>query len=185
MMNVHDPLPTTPDEFLRWNAYREGKREFVRGKVVEMMINVTQKHYRLASRLLGELFAKIENNEWIVGAADFGVKTGETIRYPDVMVHVAGADSDLATNTPLFVCEVLSKSTMHIDLGDKAREYLQIDSLQHYLILALDEPAAWLWSRDDNGKFGEPQLITDREASLGLDGLCISIPVADIYRDIV
>ena len=43
----HEPadqeMPTTPDEFLRWNEGREGKREFVRGKVVEMMINVTKR----------------------------------------------------------------------------------------------------------------------------------------------
>ena len=41
-MNIQSKHPTTADEFLRWNEGREGKREFVRGKVIElMMINTT------------------------------------------------------------------------------------------------------------------------------------------------
>ena len=35
-MNIQSKMPTTADEFLRWNEGREGKREFVRGRVVEM-----------------------------------------------------------------------------------------------------------------------------------------------------
>jgi hypothetical protein len=45
-------MPTTADEFLRWNEGREGKREFVRGRVVEMMINVTRNHVDIATNLL-------------------------------------------------------------------------------------------------------------------------------------
>ena len=48
-MNLQSKYPTTADEFLRWNEGREGKREFVRGNVVEMMINVTRNHARIAT----------------------------------------------------------------------------------------------------------------------------------------
>ena len=51
-MNLQTKLPTTADDFLRWNEGREGKREFVRGRVVEMMINVTRNHARLAAKLV-------------------------------------------------------------------------------------------------------------------------------------
>ncbi|MCU0831384.1 MAG: Uma2 family endonuclease [Rhizobiaceae bacterium] len=58
-MNIHAAtsgrLPATPDEFLRWNESREGKREFVNGSVVEMTIHVTANHARLAMRLVLQL----------------------------------------------------------------------------------------------------------------------------------
>ena len=50
-MNLQQKMPTTADEFLRWNEGREGKREFVRGRVVEMMINVTRNHVDIAANL--------------------------------------------------------------------------------------------------------------------------------------
>jgi hypothetical protein len=60
-MNIQAKMPATADEFLRWNEGREGKREFVRGKVVEMMINVTENHYRLAARLLMQLASQLDD----------------------------------------------------------------------------------------------------------------------------
>ncbi|MEM1378438.1 MAG: Uma2 family endonuclease [Pseudomonadota bacterium] len=186
-MNLHDPLPKTPDEFLRWNAYREGKREFVKGRVVEMMINTTRNHAMVSARLLNFIFNALGRDavDYVVTSADFGLQTDDDIRYPDVLVERAGgAGEALATSEPIVVAEVLSKSTAHIDFGEKAIEYLKIESLRHYLVLAQDEPTVWLWSRDAEGKFGEPQIISDAEAEIDLSGLGISISVADIFRGI-
>ena len=66
-MNLQQKMPTTADEFLRWNEGREGKREFVRGRVVEMMINVTRNHWRLANRLERQLAAQLGDEYYDVG----------------------------------------------------------------------------------------------------------------------
>ena len=75
-MNLQQKMPTTADEFLRWNEGREGKREFVRGRVVEMMINVTRNHWRLATNLgCPAAAAQLGARTSRVGSADFGVRT--------------------------------------------------------------------------------------------------------------
>ncbi len=44
-MNIQSRHPTTSDEFLRWNGGREGKREFVQGRSIEMMVGVSESHW--------------------------------------------------------------------------------------------------------------------------------------------
>src|SRR6185312_5943189 len=108
-MNIQSKLPTTADEFLRWNEGREGKREFVRGRVVEMMINVTKHHWRLETRLTQQLVAQLGTENYDIGSADYGVRTSDGIRYPDVMVEMFGDDGKaLASASPLLIAEILS-----------------------------------------------------------------------------
>ena len=138
-MNVHATisLPTTPDEFLAWNQDREGKREFVEGRVVEMMVNTTLGHARLALQLSAFFLTKLPLNEFAVTSSDYGVRTETCVRYPDVLVlKSAEHNSSLATEEPLLIAEILSPSTMAVDFGAKAFEYQAFDSLRHYLILA-------------------------------------------------
>ena len=184
-MNIQDTWPTTADEFLRWNEGRKGKREFVHGRVVELMINVTKNHWRLTNRLLFQLAGQLGVASFDVGGADFGVRTTAGIRFPDVLVEPGGGDGKaLATEEPLLVAEILSPSTMRDDFGPKADDYLAIASLRHYLVLSQDEIRIWLWSRDESGAFGEPVTIGDAGAPVELAGLSATLDLAVLYRGI-
>jgi Uma2 family endonuclease len=183
-MNLQQKMPTTADEFLRWNEGREGKREFVRGKVVELMINVTENHYRLATRLVVQLAAQLNDDEFIVGSADFGVLTAGGVRFPDVMVHKPGGGHDLATKTPLLIAEILSPSFMADDVGGKAQEYLKLDSLRHYIILSQDEPRVWLWSRREDGRWTGPDMAAGTAVPVSLSGLGASLDLDRLYGGI-
>lgn len=184
-MNIQAKYPTTADEFLRWNEGREGKREFVKGKVVEMMINVTRNHFLLASRLLVQLANQLGLTDFVVGSADFGVRTKDGVRFPNIVVEKSGgAGNELATDSPLLLAEILSASTMAADFGPKAREYLSIESLSHYLILSQDEVAIWVWSRGDDGAWGEPELHRDLNETIQLASLDVSIDVKALYAGI-
>jgi Uma2 family endonuclease len=183
-MNVQTKMPTTADEFLRWNEGREGKREFVRGKVVEMMINVTRAHARLAFRLSMQLGQKLDQSKYDIGSADFGVKTNDGVRYPDVYVDRAfDTLKDLAAREPLFLAEILSSSSYGQDFGEKVTDYTGLPTLLHYLILSQDEPRVWLWSRS-NGVWSGPELVAGGEERLVLAGLDISIDLAALYAGI-
>ena len=61
-MNVHPSAPTDPDAFLRWNEGREGKRELVRGKIIEMMTGATRGHAILVSELSAALRQQIDRD---------------------------------------------------------------------------------------------------------------------------
>lgn len=184
-MNIQAKYPTTPDEFLRWNEGREGKREFVNGKVVEMMINVTENHYRLAARLVIQIASQLSEDDYVVGSADFGVSTARGVRFPDVMVHQPGDGRRLATSNPLLVAEILSASSMADDFGPKAEDYLTLQSLEHYLILSQDKACVWLWSRTEDRTWGKPDVIEGPVGSLALAGLDIALDLNRLYAGIV
>ncbi len=184
-MNVQETSPKTPDEFLRWNQGRQGKREFVHGKVVELMINATRNHANLANRLLFTLTSQLGLDGYVIGSADFGIRTADGIRCPDVFVERAGGDpKGLASNEPLLLAEILSPSTMHDDFGRKASDYLALPALAHYLILSQDEARVWLWSRDDEGAFGEPAIHDDPSRPVELTGLGATLDLAALYKGI-
>ena len=184
-MNLQTKMPTTADEFLRWNEGREGKREFVRGRVVEMMINVTRAHARLAFRLSMQLGQQLDQAEYDIGSADFGVKTSDGVRYPDVYVdHAFDTLNDLTAREPLLLAEILSASSYGQDFGEKVAESTGLPTLRHYLILSQDEPRIWLWSRNESGAWDGPVSIAGREETVSLPALGISIDLATLYAGI-
>ncbi|GLS29793.1 Endonuclease, Uma2 family (restriction endonuclease fold) [Mesorhizobium albiziae] len=184
-MNLQTKMPTTADEFLRWNEGREGKREFVRGRVVEMMINVTRAHARLAFRLSMQLGQQLDLAKYDIGSADFGVKTSDGVRYPDVYVDRAfDTLKDLTAREPLLLAEILSASSYGQDFGEKVTEYTGLPTLRHYIILSQDEPRVWLWSRNESGGWDGPVSIAGREETVSLPALGISIDLATLYAGI-
>jgi Uma2 family endonuclease len=184
-MNLQTKMPTTADEFLRWNEGREGKREFVRGRVVEMMINVTRNHWRLETRLTQQLVAQLGTEKYDIGSADFGVRTSDGVRYPDVMVEAFGADGKaLATASPLLIAEILSPSSIADDFGPKAADYLAISSLQHYLVLSQDEIRIWLWTRDEAGNWRGPEMAGKEATKLRLDRVGVDLDLVALYAGV-
>jgi Uma2 family endonuclease len=180
-MNVHPSAPTDPDAFLRWNEGREGKRELVKGRVVEYVINVTRAHVRIVTRLLIELASKLDPKRFEAYTVDIGLKTPDGVRYPDLVVDVAGGDGkDLAVTAPVLVCEVLSPSSIVRDTVEKQRDYTGIPSVRSYLVLSQDEPRAWLWSRTDAGWAG-PDMIEGLDGIIDVPALSVAIPLSSIY----
>nr|WP_295466389.1 Uma2 family endonuclease [Mesorhizobium sp.] len=179
-MNIQSRLPTTPDEFLRWNEGREGKWDFVEGRIVDMMVKVSRNHAIIAARLTTILGQSLPFPPFTVSTADFGVKTARSVRYPDVMVdQERGSGADLAAASPVLIAEVLSRSTMAIDFNQKAQEYQTLGSLRHYLVLAQDEPRVWLWSQD--GVWSEPSMTEGLEGEIALPAIGLTIRLMSIY----
>ena len=187
-MNVQTRYPATADEFLRWNEEREGRREFVNGRVVELMIHTTRNHVRIATRLMSVLLRQLGTGTFDIGSADFGVKTPDGIRYPDVFVDRPTPQSrgtDLAATEPVFVAEILSPSSYSRDFGEKVTDYTGLPSLLYYLILAQDEPRLWLWSRQDAAEWSGPALIAGTGRSVELPRLGVTLSLAEIYDGII
>jgi Uma2 family endonuclease len=186
-MNIQSKMPTTADEFLRWNEGREGKREFVRGKVVEMMINVTKRHAVLATRLAAILLRQLPYPDYAVGSADFGVRTTDGVRFPDVFVDRAmpsSRDTDLATGSPVLLAEILSPSSYGRDFVEKLADYTGIPSLLHYMILSQDDARVWLWTREGPAEWSGPREIFGADEAVDLTGLGITVDLAELYAGI-
>lgn len=182
-MNLQAKYPTTPDEFLRWNEGREGKREFVNGRVVEMMINVTRNHSDIAANVMSLLRSQLDRKEFSVGAADFAVRTPAGIRFPDVFVDrkiQGGTGADLEAVRPLVLVEVLSPSSLARDFHDKMTDYKGVPSLLYYMIVAHDEPRIWLTARDGDG-WGDTAQLIGFDETIFLREFNVGLPLRDIY----
>lgn len=184
-MNLQQKMPTTADEFLRWNEGREGKREFVKGRVVEMMIHTTRNHARIASNLVIALGKRLDLAAFDLGSADFGVKTPAGVRYPDVYVDKPGESAkgdDLAAREPVLLAEILSPSSYGRDFVEKLDEYRGILSLRHYLILSQDGPRAWLWSRNAAEKdWSGREEIADEDEKIAFAAFGFEIALSELY----
>jgi len=184
-MNIQAPAIRTVEEFLRWNEGREGRYEFIRGRITGMMTGGTRQHAQLMLQLALLLKSALPG-EFVVTAADYAIRTPLGVRYPDVLVEPSGSSSgnSLASDRAILVAEILSPSSLATDFGEKAEEYTALDSLQHYLVLAQDEPRVWLWSRGEDGAFMKPEMTVGREESVDLKGLGVTLALAEIYRGI-
>lgn len=186
-MNVHSRYPITPDEFVRWNENREGRREFVDGQVVELMINTTIRHGVLTMRLGAILLRSLAYPEYFVGPSDVAVRTFRGIRYPDLFVDRGSPkhdDTGLVAEEPVLLAEILSASSLGRDFVDKAAEYQAIPSLRFYLVASQDEARIWLWRKDEAAGWSGPEEVAGSEGVIDLGGLGLTIALAELYAGI-
>jgi Uma2 family endonuclease len=185
MMNIQPHLQMDNATFLDWVQGREERYELAGGRVI-MMTGGTVWHGMIVGNLSALLRARLDRRQWLV-LPDFGIDVRPgTVRYADVVVDRYGAKGDaLTAQAPVLVAEVLSPSTMKIDLGDKAADYLQLPSLATYLIFAQDEIKAWAYKRRGDNQFPPgPQVFAGADASISVPALALDVPLIDIYAGI-
>jgi Uma2 family endonuclease len=124
-------IPTEPEAFMRWGTTLDRshpyKYELSNGKVSRMMIQVSRAHWLVTANILGELLQKVDRDRFQAGPAEFGVRTGIGVRYPDVIVDQASDRLEtLACEAPVLIVEVLSPSTSGLDFTAKLQEYTHL-----------------------------------------------------------
>jgi Uma2 family endonuclease len=170
--------------FLAWVQGQEERYELVDGRVV-MMTGGSRNHGRIIRNILLLVSAQLDP-EW-EAIAEFGLDAGpRTLRYPDIVVDRASAGgSDYRAIEPILLIEVLSPTSLAIDLGDKAAEYIHMPTLQAYLVLAQDEPKAWLWLRRDANLLEGPAVISGADQRVTISAPKLDLPLSDIYRGVL
>ena len=183
-MTVHAPVKMTEEAFLAWVDQREERYEFSGGRVI-MMVRVTMNHSLVTTNLITALKVRLQSGAYHVHAESFAVHADDSIRFPDVLVEPAQPDGkSLRAESPILIAEVLSPGTLHLDFGDKLREYLTLPTLDTYLIVSPDEPRIWVWQRTDGTLPSEPVIIERGDKQVALPALAIDIPLVEIYRGV-
>lgn len=162
----------------------EGRYEYQRGYIVQQMPGATVSHARIGLNVSVALLRDLDRTQWVV-APELGVETADTIRYPDVVVlNATVAGTARATTSPVLIVEVLSPSTIHLDLQDKPSEYLSLPSLAAYIVLSQHDVAALAWVRGSDRLF--PAAPTEYGVGCKIDvpALGLAIALDDIYAGI-
>ncbi len=101
--------------------------------------------------------------------------------YPDILVSCSLNDHEkLYRKEPILLIEVLSPTTERLDRGEKRLNYLQIPSLQEYVLIAQDKPKVEIMRRRTSWLVEELY----PEDTLDLESAGLRIPLASIYQNI-
>jgi Uma2 family endonuclease len=145
-------------EYLRFELEAAERHELIAGEIVAMA-GATRRHNMLCGRLHDAIRPRLGEGPCILERSDqrLAVHTeakGWVGYYPDLAVYCTGEVHPLDAETrvnPSLLVEVTSKSTEKKDRGVKLEDYLQVKSLDEYLIVSHERRELELWSRTPDG----------------------------------
>jgi Uma2 family endonuclease len=180
----------TVEDYLRMENASETKHEFRHGRIISMA-GATFEHVSIATNLTRQIGNQLVGTSCRVLGSDLRVRITGTSNYcyPDVMV-VCGppvfddSDKKLHLLNPKIVIEVSSPSTVANDRGDKFYDYMSIDSLQEYVLVAQDRPRVDTFYRQSDGIWAIGPSADGISSSVTFRSLRISLALKEIYEGV-
>jgi Uma2 family endonuclease len=175
------------EEYLQGELCSEIRHEYVAGNVYAMS-GGTLNHQRIAGNFMRLAGNQLIGSPCFPTGSDFKllVPLGggeEAFYYPDGMIICVPVPGDaLFTDSPSVILEVFSPSTRRIDEVQKLRDYITIPTLQTYILAETDAPLLTLHRREGAGFRRE--ILSGPDAILDLPEVGITIPLAELYRDV-
>jgi Uma2 family endonuclease len=171
------------DDYLELEAESQLRHEYVRGALYAQA-GGTFRHTKLTGNIFGHLWNAAGDGPCDVVSESLKLRVAnDVIYYPDVMVHCDRSDADPIVKTrPCVVIEVLSRSTIRIDRGEKLFAYRGLASLQAYLMFHQNEQRVERHYRDAAGAWQSVTL--DGDAVVPIPCLDIELSLADLYRNL-
>lgn len=187
-IDQQDPLRMTEADYLAFEEQSDTKHEFVAGRVYAMS-GGSIRHGIITVNISTDLNIQLEETVCSVSSPDTRVKSDamETFRYPDVVVfcgeplYVDGRVDTLGN--PIVLVEVLSPSTALRDYNEKLEEYVKIDALQAYMLVAQHEAKVEVFSRHESGKWLY-DIVTGLDGTVNLPAIDCTLEMRRIYRKV-
>lgn len=140
MAQSHQPESVflTEEEYLKSELTLEIKREYIDGQVYAMA-GAGFNHNCISANIARKFGNHLEGTPCATFMADMKVKAGKDFFYPDVLVDCNKmAGNDYFSTSPVIIVEVLSNSTRKRDLTTKLLQYINLPSLQEYVLIEQD-----------------------------------------------
>ena len=175
----------TPLEYLEWESQQPLRHEYCDGEVFAMA-GGTKNHAKLAFNIQNALSDRVNDQNCDMTSSDVKVmvKQGRFYRYPDLVVSCDERDRshDTFYEFPKLIVEVLSSSTEVVDRNQKFQEYIEIPTLQEYILVSAEQMQVECFRRGEGRmwlyfpyKVGEIVRIE----SMGVD-----LPIEQIYQNV-
>jgi len=174
-------------EYLEWEERQELKHEYIDGEIIEMT-GGTGKHSKIPVNITLALASGIDMSEYMIFNSAMRIKVSATnYVYPDLSVvrgvEIYEDESELTLLNPIFVVEVTSPSSVTRDRVDKLGYYLEVPSIQAYLIVDQDRPRAHLHTRAEDRWM--LQIFDSADDVIQLPMLNCQLPLEQVYRGIL
>ena len=184
MSTVRKLNPITVEDYLAGELRSPIKHEYL-GGVVYAMAGTQNAHNLTASNAFVSLGSRLRGGSWRPFNSDTKIRlhlSGQIrFYYPDVSVVCRpNPQTDSFHDEPAVVVEVLSPKTRRIDEGEKKDAYLSIPSLDAYVLIDQQTPAAVVFRRTESGFIRE--VYEGLEAAVPLPEIDTILPLAEIYE---
>jgi Uma2 family endonuclease len=145
-------------EYLRFEQEASERHELIDGEIVAMA-GATRRHNILCGRLHDAIRPPLGDAPCILERSDQRLAVHVTAKgwvgyYPDLAVYCTNEVHPLDPETrvnPTLLVEVTSKSTEKKDRGVKLEDYLQVASLDEYVIVSHERRELEIWTRMPDG----------------------------------
>ena len=185
-MNVAvQPTLLSVKQYLAEEETSRVRHEYVRGYVYAMA-GASKAHNEICLNIAEILRAHLRGGSCRTSMADVKLRPHfdeELFYYPDLMVTCDPRDKHpLFNRFPKLIVEVTSESTEMLDRREKLLEYLRIETLEEYLLIAQDRTEATVFRRSSDWK---PQIMRDSNGELSLESLKLTAKMSAIYAGVV
>ena len=176
------------EDYLALEAQAEERHEYEAGRI-HAMSGGSIHHSLIGTNITNSLYNKLEGSSCLVlnGDARLWIDHAHSFVYPDAMVicgKIQAAEEDPnAVVNPVLIVEVLSKSTVGYDRGDKFHKYCSLPSFQEYVLIDQDKPVVDVLFREEPGYWKMTTAI-GLDKSISLASLGFDIPLSAIYRNV-
>ncbi len=179
----------TEVEYLAFERAAESRHEFHRGEIFAMA-GASEPHNLITLALASSMHVRLQGQPCRVYSSEMRVKpkSSQSSVYPDIVVACPPIEfldemRDTLLN-PQVVVEVLSPTTEAYDRGAKFDLYRDAPSLQQYVLVSQSSRRAVSYVRLSDGVAWLMTPLDHPEASIDFPTLGISVPLADLYRDV-
>ena len=179
----------TEAEYLALERGSEFRHEFHCGGIFAMA-GASERHNLITLATASSMYVRLQGKPCRVYSSEMRVKpkTSKSYVYPDIVVACPPMEflddkKDTLLN-PQIVVEVLSPSTEAYDRGAKFDLYREAPSLQQYVLVSHEARRVVSYIRQSDGVAWLMTPLDHVEASIEFPSLGISVPLADIYRDV-
>ena len=185
-MAIQTERKMTVAEYLAWEERQEVKHEYIDGAIIEMS-GGSRSHSRIMINLTLAIGNQLGESDCVLHSSEMRVRITEwRYVYPDLSAvcgeEVLADESELTLLNPIVVVEVTAPSSLVRDRVDKTDWYLEVPSIEAYLIVDQDRPRADLYTRADDG--WKLRIFEGEDEVIPLPMLNCELPLAQVYRGI-
>lgn len=175
----------TAEEYLKWESRQEIRHEYCDGEVFAMS-GGTKGHDKIAFNLRRVLSDCVDKMQCEMSGSDVKVmvKQGRFYRYPDLSVSCDERDrmNETYYEFPKLVVEVLSPSTEVVDRNEKFQEYIEIPTLQEYILISPDKMQVECFRRGEGRMWMYFPYRTGE--TVRVESMGVNLPIEQLYQNV-
>ena len=178
------------EQYLEKELQAVQKHEFFNGKII-LMSGGTYNHNKIATNVISliDQLIDLQNLNFNVLNSDqkIYIEQENIAVYPDALVILDEPQywknrKDLITN-PMVIVEVLSKSTLRYDRGEKFILYQNLESFKEYVLIDQNQAHAEIWYRIALNTW-QKTTVSGLDQMVNIRSMGIELNLKDVYKKI-